>query len=73
LDLVSALEKLHASVARAPLAATPSGNVTAHLFIVNPFKAGGLASLFSTHPNFEQRAARLRALDQELKGLPKGI
>jgi heat shock protein HtpX len=73
LDLISALEKLHASAARTPLAATPSGNVTAHLFIVNPFKAGGMAALFSTHPNFEQRAERLRALDRELKGLPKGI
>ena len=73
LDLVSALEKLHASVARQPLAATPNGNVTAHMFIVNPFKAGGLVSLFSTHPSLEQRAERLRALDQELKGLPKGI
>ncbi|NTV51687.1 MAG: zinc metalloprotease HtpX [Candidatus Firestonebacteria bacterium] len=73
LDLITALEKLHASVTRHPLEATPGGNVTAHLFIVNPFKAGGLASLFSTHPNVEQRAERLRALDQELKGLPKGI
>jgi heat shock protein HtpX len=73
MDLVSALEKLTASAARQPLVATPNGNVTAHLFIVNPFKAGGFASLFSTHPNLEQRAERLRALEQELKGLPKGI
>jgi heat shock protein HtpX len=73
MDLVAALEKLHLSVARQPLAATPTSNVTAHLFIVNPFKAGGLATLFSTHPNLEQRAERLRALDAELKGLPKGI
>jgi heat shock protein HtpX len=72
LDLISALQKLTASAARQPLAATPSGNVTAHLFIVNPFKSGGLATLFSTHPNLEQRAERLRALDQELKGLPAG-
>jgi heat shock protein HtpX len=73
MDLVGALEKLHMSVERRPLEATPSGNVTAHLFIVNPFKASGFATLFSTHPNLEQRAERLRALDSELKGLPKGL
>jgi len=73
LDLVSALEKLQASVAQHPAEATPATANTAHLFIVNPFKGGGLMSLFSTHPSFEQRAARLTALAQELQGLPKGI
>lgn len=33
---------------------------TAHLFISNPLKAGGLARLFSTHPPLEDRIKRLR-------------
>jgi heat shock protein HtpX len=35
---------------------------TAHLFIMNPFRAGFLAGLFSTHPATEQRIARLQAM-----------
>jgi len=73
LDLVTALQKLHTSVARHPAVATAREQNTAHLFIVNPFKGEGLMSLFSTHPNFEQRSARLRELDQELRGVPKGV
>lgn len=72
-DLVTALKKLTYAAKVKPLEATPSGNITAHLFIVNPFKAGGLASLFSTHPTLEQRAERLQALEDELRGLPKAV
>ena len=35
---------------------------TAHMFIVNPLSAGGMANLFSTHPPMEERIARLRAM-----------
>jgi heat shock protein HtpX len=35
---------------------------TAHLFIVNPFTSGGLASLFSTHPSTKQRIERLEEM-----------
>lgn len=73
LDLVAALQKLHGSVAAHPVAATPGTQNTAHLFIVNPFKGGGLVTLFSTHPSFEQRAERLQELHRELQGLPKGM
>ncbi len=55
--LADALEKLGAYTRRLPLKASPS---TAHMFIVNPLSAGGMASLFSTHPPLEQRIARLR-------------
>jgi len=70
LDLAAALEKIQASVKQRPLPATAGTNNTAHLFIVNPFRAGGIASLFSTHPSMEQRVRRLQALDRELKGQP---
>lgn len=57
LFLAGALRKLNAGVARHPMNdANPS---TAPLFIVNPFSAGGVRSLFSTHPPIEERIRRL--------------
>ena len=66
-DLIRALERIQGAVRRRPLAATANAQNTAHLFIVNPFRGGGLASLFSTHPSLEQRAERLRELDRRLR------
>ena len=40
-----------------------TANATAHMFIVNPLSAGGIANLFSTHPPTEERIRRLRAHD----------
>lgn len=57
--LIHALRKLEMGVEQAPLDATPA---TAHLFILNPFRGGGLMRLFSTHPSTEERIARLEAL-----------
>lgn len=58
--LAKALEKLDVASKMAPMDATPA---TAHLFIVNPLRgAGGLSTLFSTHPPIEERIARLRAM-----------
>ncbi len=34
---------------------------TAHLYISNPLKGGGIANLFSTHPPLEKRIERLRS------------
>ena len=44
---------------------TAGSPATAHLFIINPFSGGGLASLFSTHPSTEARIARLEALARQ--------
>lgn len=58
--LANALRKLHDASQILPMAeARPA---TAHLFIVNPLTAGGLARLFSTHPPMEERIARLEAM-----------
>lgn len=35
---------------------------TAHMFIVNPLKGGGIAKLFSTHPPVEERIKRLEEI-----------
>jgi len=60
LYLANALRKLHAGVIRHPM--TDANPATAHLFIVNPLSAKGMASLFSTHPPIEDRIARLEAM-----------
>ena len=54
--LVDALRKIDVVSRRIPLAANPA---TAHLFIIKPFSAAGLLSLFSTHPPTEDRIAAL--------------
>jgi heat shock protein HtpX len=60
LGLVSALRKIEGASRAVPLDANPA---TAHMFIIKPFSAGGLVSLFSTHPPTEQRIQALLALD----------
>lgn len=57
--LAKALEKLEMAASMSRLEATPA---TAHLFIVNPLRGGGIASLFSTHPTTQERVARLRSM-----------
>jgi heat shock protein HtpX len=57
--LADALVKLDDWASRRPLNAAPT---SAHMFIVNPLRGGGFASLFSTHPPTEERVKRLRAL-----------
>lgn len=54
--LVDALRKIEAASQRVPLDANPA---TAHMFIVKPFSAQGLFSLFSTHPPTEKRIQAL--------------
>jgi len=58
-SLASALRKLEVGSKQIPMDATPA---TAHMFIVNPLRGGGLKSLFSTHPPMEERIARLEAM-----------
>jgi heat shock protein HtpX len=57
--LANALRKLQVGSQRVPLNANPA---TAHMFIVNPLRGGGLGSLFSTHPPLEDRIARLESM-----------
>ena len=57
--LVNALRKLESASKAVPLDANPA---TAHMFIIKPFSASGLVSLFSTHPPTERRIQALLAL-----------
>jgi len=58
--LASALENLERGAEALPMHnANPT---TAHMFIVNPLRGGGLSSLFSTHPSTKERVRRLREM-----------
>ncbi len=62
--LASALMKIDEAVRYRPL---KNGNpATAHMFIINPFRGLGLATLFSTHPPTEMRIERLRKIAEEM-------
>lgn len=59
-SLASALRKLESSNRQMPM--EKANEATAHMFIVNPLKAGGLRGLFSTHPPMEERIRRLEGM-----------
>lgn len=60
--LASALEKIERGAKRLPLPADGQLTTTAHLMIANPLRAGGISSLFSTHPPMAERVRRLHEL-----------
>jgi heat shock protein HtpX len=60
--LADALKKIHAGTQALPLPADGQLASTAHLMIDNPFRGGGLRSLFSTHPPMEERVRRLEEM-----------
>ncbi len=62
LPLASALEKLEWAAKRQPMALNPA---TSHLYFINPV-LGGLAGLFRTHPDTQQRIMRLRTMSRQL-------
>ena len=64
--LASALQRLHEGTQAIPNATAEANPATAHLYIDNPLSAGGMASLFSTHPPMEERIARLQAMARRL-------
>lgn len=60
LSLANALQKLERGVARLPMErVSPS---SAHMFIVNPLRGGGVMKLFSTHPPISERIERLQKI-----------
>ncbi|OEU72374.1 MAG: protease HtpX [Desulfuromonadales bacterium C00003093] len=60
MSLASALRKLEKSNEEMPMQKV--NEATAHMFIVNPLKAGKLRQLFSTHPPMEERIRRLEGM-----------
>lgn len=60
--LASALEKIHNYAQNMHLSATERHPETAQMMIINPLSGAGIAGLFSTHPNTDERVRRLRAM-----------
>ncbi|MBD2762295.1 zinc metalloprotease HtpX [Kocuria sp. cx-455] len=60
LALASALRKIEGGASQRPMNPDDQKLVnTSHLMIANPFRGGGLKSMFRTHPSTDDRVARL--------------
>ncbi len=62
MGLASALRKLELGTRALPLPPDNRMVATSHLMIANPFRAAGVARMFSTHPPMAERIARLEAM-----------
>lgn len=60
--LASALQKIHDYAHRVPMETAEQHPETAQMMIINPLSAEGIKGLFSTHPQTEERVARLMAM-----------
>jgi heat shock protein HtpX len=64
--LASALRKIDAAAHQIPYDTAERNPSTAHMFIINPLSGQGMDSLFSTHPNTENRIAALQEIAREM-------
>jgi len=62
--LAAALEKIHSYAHDIPLETAERHPETAQMMIINPLSGDGIKSLFSTHPQTEERVARLMEMAQ---------
>lgn len=60
--LASALRKIHDYAHRVPMNTAEQHPETAQMMIINPLSADGIKGMFSTHPQTEERVARLMAM-----------
>ncbi|GAA3615955.1 zinc metalloprotease HtpX [Kineosporia mesophila] len=62
LALASALRKLEMGTRQLPLPPERELVNASHMMIANPFRGGGVAKLFATHPPMAERIARLESM-----------
>ncbi len=63
--LASALEKIHHYAHQIPNETAEAHPETGQMMIINPLSGGSLRGLFSTHPQTEERIAKLLALSNQ--------
>ena len=66
LSLAFALRKISSAAEQIPNPTAERNPASAPLFIVNPLSGAGMDNLFSTHPNVENRIARLNAIARQM-------
>ncbi|GLS36146.1 protease HtpX [Mesorhizobium tianshanense] len=66
--LASALDKIARGAERIRNPDAERNPATAHLFIINPLSGERMDSLFSTHPNTDNRIAALQAMARDMAG-----
>ena len=66
LSLASALLKISNAAEQIPNPTAERNPASAPLFIVNPLSGAGMDNLFSTHPNVENRIARLNEIARQM-------
>jgi heat shock protein HtpX len=66
LSLASALQKIAGAAKHIPNMPAERNPASAHLFIVNPLSGARMDNLFSTHPNVENRVARLQEMARDM-------
>ncbi|TJX22776.1 MAG: protease HtpX, partial [Mesorhizobium sp.] len=66
--LASALDKIARGAERIRNPDAERNPATAHLFIINPLHGERMDSLFSTHPNTDNRIAALQEMAREMGG-----
>ncbi len=65
LSLASALQKIAGAAQHIPNMPAERNPASAHMFIVNPLSGARMDNLFSTHPDVENRVARLQEMARE--------
>ncbi len=71
LMLASALERMSIITKQIPNMSAERNPASAHMFIINPLSGERMDNLFSTHPNTQNRIARLKEMAHEFTGAPE--